>query len=1227
MGPGGQGGEAGDGDAAAGESTHGGQAGEAAAGHGGSADPVLDPVLRAHGVPELRLDEDGAAILALSGFDTSGLLAPSELEVRVIEGPEHGSLLIARGPAPLPTEYRPRRDYFGTDRFSFVVVGTTGGRSAPEVVEMVVRPITDSPFAIDDVAATNSLTPVSIDVTDNDTDVDGEELVVTDYTQPASGMVTIMPDGTLLFMPRHPNSGQERFRYTVADASGATDTALVEITVTEADVVEIVRFDAEPEQLDPGDSTTLSWEAANATGCALTGGGDTGGATSGSVTVVPAGPTRFTLTCHGLGGPVTAQATVIVQKPGSTDSDGDGIPDDVESVTGTDAFDSDSDDDGVPDGLEDPNGNGTVDAGESDPRDPDSNDDGYCDGLRTDNDDDGLAPMDGCLGPVLVDAASIASSPDGATWERAFRTVQEAVNSAKTGREVWVRAGRYRPFNQTHPVIRMQPGVSVYGGFSGNETHRGARDAASRTTILDGDFLGDDTTVPTIDAEHPDGNPEAKREDNSTHVVVAAQSVRLDGFSIEHGHAPPSDPFKGGGGLLVFDPDLTVANVDFVDNSTTGSGGAILCLERCDLTLEDAKLVGNRAVRGGAIYATPTLTVGVRTLSLETVELIGNWSQTSGGAVEVQGGVNVTARGLRCGLNTTGGFGGCWFSVDSPTDIREAEFWDNAASEGGAIASRRARLTLADARIRSNTASYLGGGLMNNVGDVMVTGTTFTDNRARFGGAISTHSAQLSVEGSSIVRGTAEESGGGIYGGTSNITLSDVTISSSYSRYGGGLFASGGKLIVEKGSTFAGNAASASGGGIYLHNTGSLDLDGSALLGNVATEYGGGMYVTNATYSVTDTVIAGNVANNTGGGIYQWVSASADLSRVAIAGNRANYGVGMMVFGPAELKVDRVAFLRNRGNGGGGLQLDARHASPFQVSVRDSTFVGNETADGAGMLILEGAEPTITGTSFVDNVATRFGGAVFAVRSESLFANVAFVSNGAKNGGAISAMESKSWLVHTSFYANRSEAGGGVHNDATASAELKNSVLWANTGTDPDVHNVGASSFEHVMGSQVFAGNGNAVLQINPFHLTSPGARLFLNQGISTPPTALGGGSNAIADDETFGFQALGMAPWATLTTAADGVLGGEVVDLGRHYFPAAATIRTFVVTASAAAWTTTGVDACVLFNNRDGTLAVPAADQLESGSASHAHPSGIELALACFGPLGEPAVAFATVP
>lgn len=67
------------------------------------------------------------------------------------------------------------------------------------------------------------------------------------------------------------------------------------------------------------------------------------------------------------------------------DADGDGVPDSVETATGTDPNVADTDGDGLLDGQEDQNHNGRVDTGETDPRHVDSDCDGVSDGSEDAN--------------------------------------------------------------------------------------------------------------------------------------------------------------------------------------------------------------------------------------------------------------------------------------------------------------------------------------------------------------------------------------------------------------------------------------------------------------------------------------------------------------------------------------------------------------------------------------------------------------------------------------------------------------------------------------------------------------------------------------------------------------------------------------------------------------------------------------------------------------------------
>ncbi len=71
-----------------------------------------------------------------------------------------------------------------------------------------------------------------------------------------------------------------------------------------------------------------------------------------------------------------------------------------------------------------------------------------------------------------------AGTPDGKSWDTAYRKVQDGVNSASSGDEVWVAAGVYTE------NITIKDGVAVYGGFSGTETSREHRDWHANRGVL-----------------------------------------------------------------------------------------------------------------------------------------------------------------------------------------------------------------------------------------------------------------------------------------------------------------------------------------------------------------------------------------------------------------------------------------------------------------------------------------------------------------------------------------------------------------------------------------------------------------------------------------------------------------------------------------------------------------------------------------------------------------------
>jgi Bacterial Ig domain len=108
-----------------------------------------------------------------------------------------------------------------------------GGVSSPTsaVVTFSVTPTNDQPIAVDDAFDVAEATATTLDVTANDTDVDGDPLAATAVTDPPHGTASVTPGGDVLYTPDSGYLGSDSFTYTVGDGGGGSDTATVTIDV------------------------------------------------------------------------------------------------------------------------------------------------------------------------------------------------------------------------------------------------------------------------------------------------------------------------------------------------------------------------------------------------------------------------------------------------------------------------------------------------------------------------------------------------------------------------------------------------------------------------------------------------------------------------------------------------------------------------------------------------------------------------------------------------------------------------------------------------------------------------------------------------------------------------------------------------------------------------------------------------------------------------------------
>lgn len=100
--------------------------------------------------------------------------------------------------------------------------------------------VNSAPTALDDFATTTKDQPVTINVLVNDSDPDGDAIHIVGVTKPANGSVTVNDDNRLTYTPGPGFVGTDHFEYTISDTKGATDTAIVTVTVSDVTASTIV---------------------------------------------------------------------------------------------------------------------------------------------------------------------------------------------------------------------------------------------------------------------------------------------------------------------------------------------------------------------------------------------------------------------------------------------------------------------------------------------------------------------------------------------------------------------------------------------------------------------------------------------------------------------------------------------------------------------------------------------------------------------------------------------------------------------------------------------------------------------------------------------------------------------------------------------------------------------------------------------------------------------------
>ncbi len=529
------------------------------------------------------------------------------------------------------------------------------------------------------------------------------------------------------------------------------------------------------------------------------------------------------------------------------------------------------------------------------------------------------------------------------------------------------------------------------------------------------------------------------------------------------------------GGAVSSSGVLSISDSTFTGNSAAKSGGAVYySFAAVPLDIVDSTFSTNTATTGGALY-TATNT------SLDGATFTGN-SAGNGGAVLVAGGL--TASNATFASNTAS-FGGAVYTQGSLTFVNATIAYNQASLAGGGFDVAGGTATLYNTLVAGNTAgsaalktpnditgtlasassnnlvtsAAFSGGLSGSAGNLIGVAPGIAAGLANNGGPTQTiallagspaiDAAANSISGVTVptidqrgaVRGPAGLNAGpradiGAYEASSSYIVSstDDTLNAGTLRTGIGWANVSTNVNPENHFSPAPNTVDFSatgtidltGGTLTLANNGGTSV-AKSILGpgpGMLTISGGnasGVFSVAAgvTASISGLTVTGGLAANNGGAIDN--SGVLNLSNLSVTGNTAAFGGGVANELTGTLTVANSSFSQNAAKTFGGAILNSH-----TLVLSGDTFTTNIASNGAAIANLPGSSLSITESTLTSNAALAYGGGIYNQGTASI-TNSSLVSNTGTTGGAIAQLSSSPvTLTNTTIAFNSANLGAGI---------------------------------------------------------------------------------------------------------------------------------------------------------------------------------------------------------
>jgi len=197
--------------------------------------PVNDPPVVVNDAVTV-LEDAGDTIIHVLANDTAGPAnEPQALTVSAVGTPDQGGT-VQIGAGAANVVYRPRANFFGTEKFTYTARDSEGA-TAVGTVTVTVTPVNDPPVAVNDTftGILEDSAPVVFNVLANDSPGPLEQsidtIAVVAVTQGNQGGTVTFTAANVSYRPAANYFGSETFTYTIRDSGGLEATATVSVTV------------------------------------------------------------------------------------------------------------------------------------------------------------------------------------------------------------------------------------------------------------------------------------------------------------------------------------------------------------------------------------------------------------------------------------------------------------------------------------------------------------------------------------------------------------------------------------------------------------------------------------------------------------------------------------------------------------------------------------------------------------------------------------------------------------------------------------------------------------------------------------------------------------------------------------------------------------------------------------------------------------------------------------